>query len=121
MRRLRRTVAWFINRQPGGRIALGIQYGHLRPSLAESYGGRSTVDMLQILDFEQALATADALSEAAERLNTGEGVSGPAAARYIAAAAQFQAAYPGGFVSARQHKACWTTPACRSSTTPRRC
>jgi hypothetical protein len=38
MRRLRRTVAWFINRQPGGRIALGIQYGHLRASLAESYG-----------------------------------------------------------------------------------
>ncbi|MDT5024182.1 MAG: hypothetical protein QOE61_608 [Micromonosporaceae bacterium] len=33
--------------------------------------------MLQILDLEQAMATADALSEAAERLNTGEGVSGP--------------------------------------------
>lgn len=110
MRRLRRTVAWFINRQPGGRIALGIQYGHLRASLAESYGGRSTVDMLQILDLEQALATADALSEAAERLNTGEGVSGPAAARYIAAAAQFQAAYPGGFVSKRQHKALLDNP-----------
>jgi hypothetical protein len=110
MRRLRRTVAWFINRQPGGRIALGIQYGHLRASLAESYGGRSTVDMLQILDLEQALATADALSEAAERLNTGEGVSGPAAARYIAAAAQFQAAYPGGFVSTRQHKALLDNP-----------
>lgn len=110
MRRFRRTVAWFINRQPGGRIALGIQYGHLRASLAESYGGRSRADMLQILDLEQALATADTLTEAAERLGDGEGVSGPAAARYIAATAEFQATYAGGFASQRQHKALLDNP-----------
>jgi hypothetical protein len=56
MRRFRRTVAWFINRQPGGRIALGVQYGHLRASFGESYSGRSKVDMPEILDLEQALA-----------------------------------------------------------------
>jgi len=110
MRRFRRTVAWFINRQPGGRIALGIQYGHLRTSLGESYGGRSRVDMLQILDLEQALATADTLTEAAGRLNDGEGVSGPAAARYIAAAREFQATYAGGFASKRQYKALLDNP-----------
>jgi len=110
MRRFRRTVAWFINRQPGGRIALSIQYGHLRASQAESYGGRSRTDMLQILDLEQALATADALTEAARRLHEGEGVSGPAAARYIAAAREFQASYAGGLVSKRQHKALLDNP-----------
>jgi hypothetical protein len=107
MRRFRRTVAWFINRQPGGRIALGVQYGHLRASFGESYSGRSKVDMLEILDLEQALATADTLTHAAERLNDGEGVSG---ARYIAAAREFQAAYERGFVSKRQHKALLDNP-----------
>lgn len=110
LRRFRRTVAWFINRQPGGRIALGVQYGHLRASFAESYGGRSRVDMLQILDFEQALATADTLTEAAERLGDGQAVSGPAATRYIAAAREFQATYPGGFTSTRQYKALLDNP-----------
>lgn len=110
MRRFRRTVAWFINRQPGGRIALGIQYGHLRASFGESYSGRSRADMLEILDLEQAMATADALTEAAERLHNGEGVSGPAAARYIAAAREFQATYTGGFASKRQYKALLANP-----------
>jgi hypothetical protein len=77
MRRFRRTVAWFINRQPGGRIALGVQYGHLRASFGESHSGRSKVDMLEILDLEQALATADTLTHAAERLNDGEGGQRP--------------------------------------------
>lgn len=110
MRRFRRSVAWFINRQPGGRIALGIQYGHLRVSITESYSGRSRVDMLEILDLEQALATADTLTEAAERLGDGEGVSGPAAGRYIAAAREFQTAYAGGFASKRQYKALLDNP-----------
>lgn len=110
MRRFRRTVGWFINRQPGGRIALAVQYGHLRASFGESYSGRSRVDMLEILDLEQALATADTLTEAAERLHDGAGVSGPAAARYIAAAQEFQTTYAGGFASKRQYKALLDNP-----------
>ncbi len=110
MRRFRRTVAWFINRQPGGHIALGIHYGHLRASQAESYGGRSRSDMLQILDLEQALATADTLTEAAGRLHDVAGVSGPAAARYVAAVREFQATYEGGFVSKRQYMALLDNP-----------
>lgn len=79
LRRLRRTVAWFIYRRPGGRIALGLQYGHVGSSLAESYGGRTKADMLEILDFEKTLALADTLAEASDRLSAGEAVSGPAA------------------------------------------
>ncbi|MGV9884839.1 hypothetical protein [Streptomyces sp. NPDC003006] len=110
LRRFRRTIAWFIVRRPSGRIALGIQYGHVSASLADGYGGRSTTDMLQLLDLEQALATAETLAAAAERLTTGEGVSGPAAGRYIAAANEFQNTYTGGFLTKRQHKALIANP-----------
>ncbi|MDK9498682.1 hypothetical protein QEZ40_003875 [Streptomyces katrae] len=110
LRRFRRTIAWFIVRRPSGRIALGIQYGHLSASLADGYGGRSTTDMLQLLDLEQALATAETLAAAAERLAAGEGVSGPAASRYLTAASKFQTTYAGGFLSKRQHKALVANP-----------
>ncbi|MEU9565535.1 hypothetical protein AB0D16_26505 [Streptomyces sp. NPDC048161] len=110
LRRFRRTIAWFIVRRPSGRIALGIQYGHVTASLADGYGGRSTMDMLQILDLEQALATAEILAAAAERLTVGEGVSGPAVGRYLAAANEFQNTYAGGFLTKRQHKALITNP-----------
>ena len=81
--RFRRTVAWFIYRQPGGSVALGIQYGHAGTFLAASYGGRSKTDMLQVLNFESGMAMADTLVEAADRLTDGEAVSGPAADRYV--------------------------------------
>jgi hypothetical protein len=46
--RFRQTIGWFINRLPGGRVALGIQYGHLqsqRVSLedARQNGGLATL------------------------------------------------------------------------------
>lgn len=108
--RLRRTVAWFINRLPGGRIALGIQYGHLRLPMSESYAGRSTANMLDLLDLEQARAVADTLTDAADRLAAGDGVSGPAAHRYLTAAGEFAATYPGGYLTKRQHRALLTNP-----------
>ncbi|MFE9775597.1 hypothetical protein ACFYOV_28815 [Streptomyces sp. NPDC005931] len=37
LRRFRRTIAWFIYRQPGGRIALAVQYGHAATAMSESY------------------------------------------------------------------------------------
>lgn len=79
LQRLRRTIAWFIHRQPGGRIALGVQFGHAATLMGESYAGRSKADMLELLDFERGLALADALSDARDRLAAGESVSGPAA------------------------------------------
>ncbi|MFJ8313488.1 MULTISPECIES: hypothetical protein [unclassified Streptomyces] len=102
--RFRRTIAWFINRRPAGRIALGIQYGHLHATMAENYGGRSTSDLLQLLDLERALSTAEALADAAEDLQAGHGVSGPAAVRFLTAVTEFQTGYEGTLLSARQHR-----------------
>ncbi|MGI5453525.1 hypothetical protein ACQEWB_10200 [Streptomyces sp. CA-249302] len=110
LRRLRRTVAWFIYRRPGGRIALGLQYGHVGTSMAESYGGRTKADMLEILDFEKTLAMADALAEASDRIEAGEVVSGPAGDRYVAAAREFASRYEGGFVSKAQMKGLRNNP-----------
>jgi hypothetical protein len=110
LRRLRRTVAWFIYRRPDGRITLGLQYGHVGTSLAESYGGRTKTDMLEILDFEKTLALADSLAEASDRLAAGEKVSGPAANRYIAAAHEFTARYAGGFATKGRMKALRNNP-----------
>lgn len=111
--RFRRTVAWFIYRRPGGRIALGLQYGHVGSSMGESYGSRSKFDMLSVLDFEESLAVAETLAEAGDRLDAGEGVSGPAAGRYLAAAQEFRAAYGGGFLTRRQHTALKANPRLR--------
>ncbi|HCT80713.1 MAG TPA: hypothetical protein DGG94_03120 [Micromonosporaceae bacterium] len=108
--RFRRTVAWFINRLPNGRVALGVQYGHLRLTVSESYGSRSRADLLEILDLEQARSIADTLAEAADRLHQGEGVSGPAAERYIDSVHEFKEAYAGSCLSKRQHQALLTNP-----------
>jgi hypothetical protein len=108
--RLRRTIAWFINRLPGGRIALGIQYGHLRLPMSESYAGRATADLLDLLDLEQARTIADTLTDAADRLDHGEGVSGPAAGRYIAAIDEYRTTYAGGRLTKRQHRALLNNP-----------
>ncbi|MGW7278855.1 hypothetical protein ACWGIV_11225 [Streptomyces sp. NPDC054844] len=110
MQRFRRTVAWFIYRRPGGRVALGLQYGHVGTSMGESYGGRSRFDMLEILDFEEGLVMAENLATASERVTSGEGISGPAATRYVAATREFQARYEGGFLTKRQHGAIRADP-----------
>ncbi|WP_208615108.1 hypothetical protein, partial [Streptomyces caeruleatus] len=72
--------------------------------------GRSTSDMLDILDLERAHAIADTLQEAAERIREGEGVSGPAASRFIDAVREFERTYPGGFLSERQAKSLLNNP-----------
>lgn len=111
--RFRRTVAWFIYRRPGGRIALGLQYGHIGASMAEGYAGRSRFDMLEILDFEESLAMADNLSTAGKRIAAGEGISGPAAHRYATAAREYQASFEGSFLTTRQHRALMANPRLR--------
>ncbi len=113
MSRLRRTVAWFISRLPGGRVALGIQYGHVHLAMSESYGCRSRTDLLEIVDLEQARSIADTLADAADRLRDGEGVSGPATARYIASASEFTATYGGTCLTGCQHKALLANPRLR--------
>lgn len=110
LRRFRRTLAWFIRRQPGGAIALAVQYGHIDTLIGESYAGRSTADMLAMLDFERGLAMADTLAQAADQINSGQGVSGPAAQRYIAAASEYQNKYAGAFMTRRQLTALLANP-----------
>ncbi|MFF4754986.1 hypothetical protein ACWD5R_33235 [Streptomyces sp. NPDC002514] len=90
-----RTIAWFIYRQPGGRIALAVQYGHAATAMSESYAGRSQADLLDVLDQEKGMALAETLTEASERIAADETVSGPAADRYRAAAVEFSDPYGG--------------------------
>ncbi|ONF72713.1 hypothetical protein AVR91_0208960 [Amycolatopsis keratiniphila subsp. keratiniphila] len=111
--RLRQTVGWFINRLPGGRVALGVQYGHLQLTMSEAYGSRAGMDMTEILDLERARTLADTLTHAAERLRDGEHVSGPAAERYQAGAAEFTATFQGSHLTARQHRALLNNPRLR--------
>ena len=84
--RFRRTVAWHIARLPGGRIALALQYGHLRTTVSSGYSNRARHGLRRVLDIETARAIADYLQEIDQRLDVGEGVSGPAAQRLIRSA-----------------------------------
>ncbi|MEU7474169.1 hypothetical protein AB0A94_37765 [Streptomyces sp. NPDC044984] len=58
--------------------------------------------MLEVLDQEKGLALAETLTEAGERLAAGEKVSGPAADRYRAAAAEFTDRYAGTYLGRRE-------------------
>lgn len=80
--RLRRTLAWFIVRRPRGLIAAAIQYGHVRTRVTLGYAGSYTSGFPDDLVFEEWLARLDTLSDAHDRLEHGEQVSGPAADAY---------------------------------------
>lgn len=100
--RFRRTLAWFIYRLPTGRIALGIQYGHLEGRTTDGYGSRAEAGLKDVFPMEEAFALADTLGTAADRLDAGEGVSGPAAPRYLAGVAEFAAGYRGRYLTPSQ-------------------
>ncbi|WP_239312517.1 hypothetical protein [Frankia sp. Cj3] len=109
--RFRRTIAWHIARLPGGRIALAIQYGHLRTSpITDGYAGRGRQGLRRVLDIETARAMADYLDDVAGRLDRGEAVSGPAAGRLMTAAAQARARFEGMFLTPKQTKAFLAAP-----------
>jgi integrase len=102
VKRFRKTVAWHIARLPGGRIALAIQYGHLRASaITDGYSSRAAGGLRRVLDIETARAMADYLDDVAERLKDGEGVSGPAARRMIKAVRDAKLRFEGMFLSPR--------------------
>jgi hypothetical protein len=58
---LRRTLAWFIARQPGGSIAGAIQYRHLSVQMFEGYAGTSDSGFRAEVESEQALARGEHL------------------------------------------------------------
>jgi integrase len=110
--RFRRTVAWHIARLPGGRIALAIQYGHLRTiTTSEGYSGRARHGLARVLDIETAATMASYLQHVSDRLNAGDAVSGPAAPRLMNAARDAATRYEGMFLSPRQARALLTHPA----------
>jgi integrase len=82
--RLRRTLAWFIVRQPRGLVATAIQYGHVKVKMTLGYSGSYASGFPDDLAFEQWLERIDTLADAHARLADGELVSGPAADEYRA-------------------------------------
>jgi len=113
MRRLRRTLAWFIYRQPHGRIAVGIQYGHVKSGTVDGYASRASSGLRGLYPVEDALALIDNLDEAAERLSSGEQVSGPAAKRYIDGVNHFSEKYAGKTLTHKQMTALRNNPRVR--------
>ena len=109
IRRFRRTVAWFIYTQPRGLIALGSQYGHVNLLQSEGYGRRVS-RLSDVLD-ERAFALRDQLEASSELLAAGEGVSGPAAERFVGAATEYNARFAGSVVSRREARTLLRNPA----------
>ncbi len=100
--RFRRTLAWHIANQPGGLVALAVQYGHLRTAISEGYASRVRNGMQDMVDYETARAIAIRLSEAAEAMDNGEGVSGPASLRFVDALREQTERFNGIVTSPRQ-------------------
>lgn len=110
LRRLRRTLAWFIYRRPGGRVGLGIQYGHLHAATTDGYGSRVSAGLRGVFSMEEAFAVTDTLHKAAENLETNPHVSGPAAARYRAAASEYRDRFGGLTLTTKQSAALIANP-----------
>lgn len=113
VRRFRRTLAWFIYRKPGGRVALGVQYGHLRGYTTDGYGSRVASGLRDVFPMEEALARADYLEDAHQRLENGEEVSGPAADRYTQAVHLFGRQFRGRYLTNKQTAALRANPQLR--------
>lgn len=113
LRRLRRTLAWFIYRRPGGRVALGVQYGHLHAATTDGYGGWASTGLRDLFPMEEAFAASDTLHRAAEHLQAHPHVSGPAAARYLAAAHEHRDRFQGLTLTTKQAAALMANPEMR--------
>lgn len=113
VKRFRRTLAWFIYRKPGGRVALGVQYGHLRGYTTDGYGSRVASGLRDVFPMEEALARADYLEDSHQRLENGEQVSGPAADRYTQAIHLFDRQFRGRYMSNKQAAALRANPQLR--------
>ncbi|QSB22125.1 hypothetical protein [Curtobacterium sp. 24E2] len=100
--RFRRTLAWHIANQPGGLVALAVQYGHLRTAISEGYASRVRDGIQDLVDFETARSIAYRLSDAAESFDNGVGVSGPSALRFVEALREQTAQFGGIVASQRQ-------------------
>jgi integrase len=114
--RFRRTIAWHIARLPGGTVALAIQYGHLRTLTSEGYSGRSRHGLRDLLDLETARAVASYLQDVSDSLDSGSGMSGPAARRLAEAAGMPRAGSRDCSCRPSRPAPCSPTPRSRSTT-----
>ena len=62
-RQFRRTLAWFIARQPGGVIAGAMQYRHVRVQMFEGYAGTSEAGFRDEVQAEEAIARGEKLGD----------------------------------------------------------
>lgn len=88
-RQFRRSLAWFIARQPGGVIAGSIAYRHHRVQMFEGYAGTSASGFRGEVEAEEAIARGEHLGD----LITGTDhhrLSGPAAADAEARLTEFE-------------------------------
>lgn len=85
LRRFRRTLAWFIHNRPNGETTTAIQYQHLGTVIGRGYAGTKEAGMNDLLleeDWSHRRRTVDHLRGL---LDSGEGLSGPAADRAFSA------------------------------------
>ena len=107
--KFRRTVAWFIYRLPRGLIALGSQYGHINLLQSEGYGRRGWSGISDVLD-ELAFVIRDRLEDGYKELAAGEGVSGPAAERFVGSVKEYKARFRGSVLTRRDAKVLLKNP-----------
>jgi hypothetical protein len=100
-RQFRRTLAWFIARQPGGSIAGAIQYRHLSVQMFEGYAGTSTSGFRHEVEAEQALQRGEKLVDLATGTRPAQLV-GPAADEARTRLTAFTAHFPGKVVNDRK-------------------
>lgn len=86
-RQFRRTSAWYIESQPEGEFALGVQYQHVSTTLGrDGYASVRNVGVQKMMNAEAAAAQRNTLVAVSEAILGGAGVSGPSAERLMAAA-----------------------------------
>ena len=89
MRRFRRTMARVIQLRPYGRIANGVMLGHASLHTTDGYGSHVFSDQRNTYRQEESLAIASRMLSVGERLDAGEGVSGPAASDLLSVVTEF--------------------------------
>ena len=101
-RMFRRTLAHYIARQPGGTIALAVQYHHMRAITSEGYAARRRDGFPALLEIETARAAAEALADIAESAERTGNVTGAGASRIVAAATRFKNEFGGRKLTDRE-------------------
>lgn len=76
-RQFRRTLAWFIARQPMGVIAGSIQYGHMKSATYDNYAGETYDGLHEEIAQEEILASEDTLFELYQEYHAGNPPLGP--------------------------------------------